>query len=103
MRILMGPPGLAGDIGDIGDDGDLLARGYPWPEAGPWTEFTAPNSLREVEAGANLLLREDDPSDDPHSPYPDPPESPDENEMAGPASEDEDTVDTDVDPEGLES
>jgi hypothetical protein len=43
------------------------------PEAGPWTDFTVPNSLREVEVGANLQLREDDPSDDPHAPFPDPP------------------------------
>jgi len=43
------------------------------PESGPWTDFTAPNSLREVEVGSNLLLREDDPSDDPTAGYPDPP------------------------------
>jgi len=43
------------------------------PEAGPWTEFTVPNSLREVEVAANLQLREDDPSDDPAAPFPDPP------------------------------
>lgn len=35
------------------------------PEAGTWTDFTVPNSLREVEVAANLQLREDDPSDDP--------------------------------------
>ena len=43
------------------------------PEAGPWTDFTVPNSLREVEVAANLQLREDDPSDDPAAPFPDPP------------------------------
>jgi len=43
------------------------------PESGPWTDFTAPNSLREVEVGSNLLLREDDPSDDPTAGYADPP------------------------------
>ncbi len=52
-----------------GDAVDLLQP----PEAGPWTEFTVPHSLREVEVGANLLLREDDPSDDPTAAYPDPP------------------------------
>ncbi len=52
-----------------GDAIDLLQA----PEAGPWTDFTVPNSLREVEVGANLQLREDDPSDDPTAPYPDPP------------------------------
>lgn len=51
-----------------GDAIDLLQS----PESGPWTDFTAPNSLREVEVGANLRLREDDPSDDPTAPYPDP-------------------------------
>jgi hypothetical protein len=39
------------------------------PESGPWTDFTVPNSLREVEVGSNLLLREDDPSDDPTADY----------------------------------
>jgi hypothetical protein len=43
------------------------------PESGPWTVFTAPNSLREVEVGSNLLLREDDPSDDPAADFPAPP------------------------------
>jgi hypothetical protein len=43
------------------------------PESGPWTVFTAPNSLREVEVGSNLLLREDDPSDDPTAAFPPPP------------------------------
>jgi len=52
-----------------GDAIDLLQS----PESGPWTEFTAPNSLREVEVGSNLLMREDDPSDDPAADYPDPP------------------------------
>src|SRR5207244_9635563 len=52
-----------------GDAIDLLQS----PESGPWTDFTAPNSLREVEVGANLQLRDDDPSDDPTAPYPDPP------------------------------
>ena len=42
-------------------------------ESGPWTDFTVPNSLREVEVGSNLLLREDDPSDDPTAAYPQPP------------------------------
>ena len=52
-----------------GDYVDLLHK----PEAGPWTEFTAPNSLRDVETSANLLLREDDPSDDSTLAYSDPP------------------------------
>jgi hypothetical protein len=52
-----------------GDAIDLLRS----PESGPWTDFTVPNSLREVEVGANLQLREDDPSDDPTATYPDPP------------------------------
>ncbi len=40
------------------------------PEAGPWTDFTVPNSLREVEPVTNLLLLENDPSDDPTADYP---------------------------------
>ena len=27
------------------------------PESGPWTVFTVPNSLREVEVGSNLLMQ----------------------------------------------
>jgi hypothetical protein len=42
-------------------------------ETGPWTVFTVPNSLREVEVGSNLLLREDDPSDDPAADFLQPP------------------------------
>ena len=42
-------------------------------EAGPWSVFTVPNSLREVEVGSNLLLREDDPSDDPGAAFLPPP------------------------------
>ena len=42
-------------------------------ETGPWTVFTVPNSLREVEVGSNLLLREDDPSDDPAAEFLQPP------------------------------
>jgi hypothetical protein len=71
------------------------------PEAGPWTEFTVPNSLREVEVGANLQLREDDPSDDPTAPYPEPPvpSGEDETDLHGDgalAAEDADTVDSGV-------
>lgn len=40
------------------------------PEEGPWEVFTAPNSLRDVEPTSNLLLRLDDPSDDPAAPFP---------------------------------
>lgn len=74
-----------------GDAIDLLQS----PESGPWTEFTVPNSLREVEVGANLLLREDDPSDDPTAEYPDPPaeESDEETPLA---AEDADVADADV-------
>ncbi|MBK5221554.1 MAG: helicase [Acidimicrobiia bacterium] len=74
-----------------GDAIDLLQS----PESGPWTEFTVPNSLREVEVGANLLLREDDPSDDPTAEYPDPPaeESDEETPLA---AEDADAADGDV-------
>jgi hypothetical protein len=84
-----------------GDAVDLLQA----PEAGPWTVFTVPNSLREVEVGANLQLREDDPSDDPDLPYPDPPtpadedEDEDEPDLTGeraPAAEDADEVDAGV-------
>ena len=65
------------------------------PESGAWTEFTAPNSLREVEVGANLLLREDDPSDDPTAEYPDPPA--DESDEETPlAADDADEADADV-------
>lgn len=63
------------------------------PEAGPWTEFTVPNSLREVEVGANLLLRDDDPSDDPSADYPDPPVIEEQPEEAPQAAEDADPVD----------
>jgi len=74
-----------------GDAIDLLQS----PESGPWTDFTVPNSLREVEVGSNLLLREDDPSDDPTAPYPDPPAPVDEAEAAEvpQAAEDADPVD----------
>jgi hypothetical protein len=67
------------------------------PESGPLTEFTAPNSLREVEPGANLMLRPDDPSDDPTAPYPDPPSPPlAEAEDVPQAAEDADPVDADI-------
>ena len=74
-----------------GDAIDLLHSA----ESGPWTDFTAPNSLREVEVGANLLLRDDDPSDDPLAEYPDPPatESPEEVPQA---ADDADPIDADV-------
>ncbi len=67
-------------------------------ESGVKSVFTAPNSLREVELPANLLLRVDDPSDDPGAPYPDPPDavalaSADD---VAPASEDADVIDADV-------
>jgi len=74
-----------------GDAIDLLQS----PESGPWTEFTVPNSLREVEAGTNLLLREDDPSDDPTAEYPDPPVD-ESDEDVPQAAEDADPVDRDV-------
>jgi hypothetical protein len=64
------------------------------PESGPWTVFTAPNSLREVEVGSNLLMREDDPSDDPSADFPSPPESDDTAADAIPtAAGDADAVD----------
>ena len=64
------------------------------PEAGPWTDFTVPNSLREVEVGSNLLLREDDPSDDPAADYPDPPAGDDQGEAElVQAADDADPVD----------
>lgn len=66
------------------------------PESGPWTEFTAPNSLREVEVGSNLLLREDDPSDDPTAAYPDALTDDGEADHIGPAAEDVDAEDADV-------
>lgn len=74
-----------------GDAIDLLQS----PESGPWTEFTVPNSLREVETGANLLLREDDPSDDPTADYPDPPADESSEEIPH-AAEDADLADGDV-------
>lgn len=84
-----------------GDAVDLLQK----PEAGPWTDFTAPNSLREVEPGTNLLLRADDPSDDPSAPYPDPPSDNDEagEVLEAPTAMDEDPVDADVDPEAVDT
>lgn len=66
------------------------------PESGPWTEFTAPNSLREVEVGSNLLLREDDPSDDPTAAYPDAPTDESDAGGIGPAADDADIEDADV-------
>jgi hypothetical protein len=65
-------------------------------EAGPWTVFTVPNSLREVEVGANLLLREDDPSDDPTADYPDPPAPSDQDGDVPQAAEDADPIDADA-------
>lgn len=61
-------------------------------ESGSTGEFVVPNSLREVEIGANLLLREDDPSDNPTAPYPDPPSPPPADEVPQ-AAEDADPVD----------
>ena len=75
-----------------GDAIDLLQS----PESGPWTDFTVPNSLREVEVGANLLLREDDASDDPNAVYPDPPVAAATDEPPLPAAEDAGTEDADV-------
>ena len=64
------------------------------PESGPWTDFTVPNSLREVEVGSNLLLREDDPSDDPTADYPEPPSGDEQAEVElVQAAEDADPVD----------
>ena len=74
-----------------GDAIDLLQS----PESGPWTEFTVPNSLREVEVPANLLLREDDPSDDPAAEYPDPPSEESDKETPL-AAEDADLADGNV-------
>jgi hypothetical protein len=63
-------------------------------ESGPWTVFTAPNSLREVEVGSNLLLREDDPSDDPTADFPAaPPPNVAEPDGVAPAAGDADEVD----------
>jgi hypothetical protein len=62
------------------------------PESGSDSVFVVPNSLREVEVASNLLLREDDPSDDPHAGFPDPPPAGPEEE-APPASEDADLAD----------
>ena len=56
--------------------------------------FTAPNSLREVEVGSNLLLREDDPSDDPGAAFlPAPVVSDDEVDDVAPAADDVDEID----------
>jgi hypothetical protein len=56
--------------------------------------FTAPNSLREVEVGSNLLMREDDPSDDPSADFPPPPASDDTTANASPtAAGDADAID----------
>ena len=74
-----------------GDAIDLLQS----PESGPWNEFTAPNSLREVEVGSNLLLREDDPSDDPTADYPDPPAADGDGDVPV-AAEDADAEDAEV-------
>ena len=64
------------------------------PESGPWTVFTVPNSLREVEVGSNLLLREDDPSDDPAADFLPPPATNDTDaDAVPPAAGDADEVD----------
>jgi len=56
-----------------------------------------PNSLREVEVGSNLLLREDDPSDDPTAAFlPAPVVSDAEVDEVAPAADDVDEAD-DVD------
>jgi hypothetical protein len=68
------------------------------PEAGPWTDLTVPHSLRNVEPGANLLLRRDDPSDDPAAPFP-PPPAPRQEPAPVPAVDDADAADASVDPE----
>ena len=78
-----------------GDAIDLLHS----PESGPWNEFTAPNSLREVEVGSNLLLREDDPSDDTTADNPDTTASGNADEVPV-AAEDADAEDADIIPEG---
>jgi hypothetical protein len=62
------------------------------PESGSDSVFVVPNSLREVEVASNLLLREDDPSDDPHAGFPAPPPTADDEE-APPAAEDADLAD----------
>ncbi|MEZ5264678.1 MAG: hypothetical protein R2755_23505 [Acidimicrobiales bacterium] len=66
------------------------------PESGPWNEFTAPNSLREVEVGSNLLLRVEDPSDDPTADYPDPPPDDGSTDDVPVVAEDADVEDADV-------
>jgi len=80
-----------------GDAIDLLQS----PESGPWSEFTAPHSLREVEIGSNLLLRDYDPSDDARAEYPDPPAG-DGDEEVPVAAEDADAEDADVIPEAVD-
>jgi hypothetical protein len=63
------------------------------PETGIASVFVVPNSLREVEVAANLLLRDDDPSDDPHAGFGAPPADPPSVDEAGPAAEDTDLTD----------
>ena len=74
-----------------GDAIDLLQA----PESGPWNEFTAPHSLREVEVASNLLLRQEDPSDHPTAEYSDPPTG-DGDADALAAAEDADAEDAEV-------
>lgn len=74
-----------------GDAIDLLQS----PESGPWTEFTAPNSLREVEVSTNLLLHTDDPSDHPGAAFLPPPVEP-AGDSEAQASEDPDLADADT-------
>jgi hypothetical protein len=74
-----------------GDAIDLLQS----PENGAWSEFTAPNSLREVEVSTNLLLHTVDPSDNPGATFPPPPDDLSD-EPGAPASEDPDFADADL-------
>ena len=78
-----------------GDSIDLLQS----PESGQWSEFTVPNSLREVEIGSNLLLREDDPSDDPAAAFLPPPPGENSAPTEPAAAEDVDADDVDALPE----
>lgn len=70
------------------------------PESGVASVFVVPNSLREVEVAANLLLRDDDPSDDPHAGFGAPPAEAAAVDEAGPAAEDTDLTDV-VDTAGV--
>ena len=52
------------------------------PESGPWTVFTVPNSLREVEPNVKLIMDDGGLDEIKDQPPPNPPDSPDDEQPA---------------------